>query len=256
MTIKEEAALQTTIVVPCYNEAERLRLDRFEQFASDQPDINFLFVDDGSNDATSEIIQTLVDAQPDRFQLLKLEVNSGKAEAVRAGFLKALEAPPTWVGFWDADLSTPLDELPRMLEIFSGCEEISMVFGARVKLLGRSIERKLHRHYLGRLFATVVSWILGLAIYDTQCGAKLFRVDDVLPEVMRERFLSKWVFDVEIIARYIRASREGLLPQVSEIIYEMPLMQWHDVEGSKLRARDFLLAIRDLNRIYWKTIGG
>ena len=256
MISNEEAALRTTIVVPCYNEAERLQLDRFEQFSIGQPQISFLFVDDGSQDATSEIIQPLVDARPEQFQLLKQPVNGGKAEAVRSGFLKAFESQPTIVGFWDADLSTPLDELPRMLDEFARREDLEMVFGARVNLLGRSIRRKLLRHWIGRVFATFVAQMLGLAIYDTQCGAKLFRVNPELQEIFTEPFISRWIFDVEIIARSIRIRRRNGDPPVSTVICEQPLMSWYDVEGSKLKLRDFITVSRDLVRIYFSTVRG
>lgn len=246
----------TTIVVPCYNEAQRLQLDRFEQFAASQPQISFLFVDDGSKDATSEIIQPLVERKPEQFQLLQQPVNGGKAEAVRSGFLKAFELEPTIVGFWDADLSTPLDELPLMLEEFAARDDLEMVFGARVNLLGRSVKRKLLRHWIGRIFATFVAQMLGLAIYDTQCGAKLFRVTPELKEIFEQPFLSRWIFDVEIIARSIGIRQRNGDPPVSSVICEQPLMHWYDVEGSKLKLRDFITVSRDLVRIYFTTVRG
>ena len=256
MNESSAARLSATIVVPCYNESNRLDLQEFHDFAAAQPTIDFLFVDDGSTDATAALIEPLTQQQPERFQLLQLAQNGGKAEAVRAGMLKALESSPSFVGFWDADLSTPLDELPRMLELFERLPQIEMVFGARVNLLGRSIKRKTMRHYLGRVFATVVSWLLELPIYDTQCGAKVFRTSEMLGQVLAEPFRSRWVFDVEIIARFSRLRYEAALPPVWSIIYELPLLKWHDVEGSKLRLRDFLTAAADLNSIYWKHIRG
>jgi len=244
---------ETVLVVPCYNEAERLDARAFRTFAAAAPGVRLLFVNDGSTDGTAEVLNELCRDEP-ALEAMHLHANRGKAEAVRAGILAALETKPAFVGFWDADLSTPLDELPAFLAVFEQHADIEMVFGARVNLLGRSIRRKLTRHYIGRIFATVVASTLQLPIYDTQCGAKVFRVTEDLAELFRDPFLSKWVFDVEIIARSIASRRGTDRPQVREIIYEVPLMSWHDVGGSKLRLSDFVVGAGDFVRIYRKYV--
>jgi hypothetical protein len=108
------------------------------------------------------------------------------------------------------------------------------------QLLGRRIQRRTARHYIGRLFATAVSMMLGLAIYDTQCGAKLFRVSSSLYGLFDKPFLSRWIFVVDIIARLIQARRGKQLPQPEQVIYEFPLIEWRDVRGSKLGYADFV----------------
>jgi hypothetical protein len=130
-----------------------------------------------------------------------------------------------------------------------------MIFGSRVKLLGRTVNRKPIRHYLGRIFATVVSVSLGIAIYYTQCGAKLFRAKPNLPQVLAEPFLSKWVFDIEILARYIALCGNDPA-RVEQMIYEFPLQKWTDVEGSKVRPKDFFVALSDVIRIRRKYRSG
>ena len=79
------------------------------------------------------------------------------------------------VGYWDADLATPLAEIPVFIEKFQSNKELNAVCGSRILRLGSSIRRSVFRHYLGRVFATIVSNILNIPVYDTQCGAKLFR---------------------------------------------------------------------------------
>ncbi len=245
---------KTLLVVPCYNEATRLDLAKFQAFAAENSGVRFLFVNDGSTDDTAAVLRKLGESRPETFLVHELPHNCGKAEAVRVGILRAIELHGDYVGFWDSDLSTPLGEIVGMLTVFQSRPQIEMVFGALVNLLGRQVRRKLYRHYIGRVFASAVARVLGLAIYDTQCGAKLFRVNDRLAELFREPFLSKWIFDVEIIARSIQVRCAANLSPVTEIIYEQPLMSWSDEAGSKLRFRDFFVVYSDFLRIYRRYI--
>ncbi len=242
--------VDTIVVVPCYNEAERLPVERFRRYAAEAPAIRFLLVDDGSRDRTLEVLRGLEAERPDAFGVLALPRNAGKAEAVRRGILAGLEAGARYVGFWDADLSTPLEAIGDLRAVMEERPEIEAVFGSRVQLLGRAIERHAWRHYLGRVFATAASLALRLRVYDTQCGAKLFRASDRLAELFRDPFRARWIFDVELIARLIRQRRGTALPGAESVIYEFPLLEWRDVPGSKLKARDFARAAVDLARIY------
>ena len=221
---------------------------RFTEFL-DESGVHFVFVDDGSRDETAGVLEKLRQSREDRCSVVRLKVNQGKAEAVRHGMNFALEHPAEYAGYWDADLATPLDAIARFVDVLEKHPEIEMVFGARVKLLGRSVHRRSVRHYLGRVFATVVSQILRMPIYDTQCGAKLFRVGPETPALFAKPFLTRWVFDVEILARYIQ--KTGSADAAAARIYEYPLEQWEDVAGSKVKGSDFFVAFRDVMRIYW-----
>ena len=186
----------------------------------------------------------------DQVDVIAQPVNGGKGEAVRSGVLAALRQEGCqYVGFWDADLATPLEMIDELAAVLATRPELAMVFGARVKLLGRKVERRAIRHYLGRIFATVVSLALRLPIYDTQCGAKLFRVTGETNVLFAEPFCSRWVFDVEIIARFIRQRRYDM-DSVQASIYEFPLPEWRDVAGSRVRPGDFLKAFLDVVKIY------
>lgn len=239
------------IVVPCYNEELRLPADRFLHFFSEST-VRFVFVDDGSRDKTLARLESLRPGHEDRVFILSSPANQGKAEAVRMGLNFALDQDVDYAGFWDADLATPLEAIAQFMAVFQERPELDMVFGSRVKLLGRHVHRKNGRHYLGRVFATIVSVMLRLPIYDTQCGAKIFRVRPETRDLIAEPFRTRWVFDVELLARYIR--KLGSPQTAAQRIYEFPLDAWEDVGGSKVKPLDFFIALRDVCLIYWKYL--
>jgi dolichyl-phosphate beta-glucosyltransferase len=238
------------LVVPCYNEAERLDVEAIAQHASADEDVSFRFVDDGSTDATPQVLEALCAQAPERLRWMRLEANRGKAEAVRRGMRAALAAdvPPDELGYWDADLATPLSEVARFREVLATHPGIHLVMGSRVQLLGRTIERRFHRHAYGRVFTTAVSGLLALPVYDTQCGAKIFRVSDALDPVFAEPFVTRWIFDVEILARLMGQWEPAGIDTATRI-YELPLLVWRDVPGSKIGVADAALAMADLARI-------
>lgn len=238
------------IVVPCYNEAERLDGGQFQEFICPSHDVRFMFVNDGSTDGTLGLLQSLKESNPRKFMILDSSRNSGKAEAVRQGLLAVIASQPDYVGFWDADLATPLEAITSFLDLAESRPDLEVIIGSRVKLLGRRIDRRATRHFLGRIFATAVSLALRLDVYDTQCGAKLFRVSPSIYVLFSEPFHSRWIFDVEIIARLIQNRRGKELPQAENVIYEFPLMSWRDVPGSKLEYSDFFKSSWELTRIY------
>ena len=246
---------ETILVVPCFNEAHRLEVEQFEGFVKGHPDLHFLLVNDGSTDDTLEMLRGLESRDPTHFSVLDQQPNQGKAEAVRQGMLAAFEKSPVYAGFWDADFATPLEAAPAFVELLKSRPDLEMVFGSRVKLLGRSIERSVLRHYLGRIFATAASVTLHLPVYDTQCGAKLFRASPENAALFQAPFVTRWIFDVELIARLIQARRDTELPRAADVIYEFPLHVWHDVEGSKVKASDFPKAFFEILKIHRKYLG-
>jgi len=211
------------VVIPCFNEEKRLDIDKFKSF--ERENLYFVFVNDGSSDNTYDMLCKNLSTN---MYVLNLDKNSGKAEAVRRGMLFVETLPicekVAWVGFMDADLSTPLWEIDYFFlynDIFS-CKA-DAIWGSRVKRLGGNIKRSLKRHLLGRLFATVTSELIGIGnCYDTQCGAKFFK-KELIDTAFSETFISKWIFDIEILLR-LKAN----------VIIEYPLQEWKDVGGSKV----------------------
>jgi hypothetical protein len=186
--------------------------------------------------------------------VLPLPRNVGKGEAVRAGFNLAFELGATQVMFCDADFAVDHHDLVR---IFSKLDELSLasgVIGSRVSVAGSKIERSLFRHYFGRIFATLVSTILEQDIYDTQCGAKVFRINSITINVFSEPFNSRWAFDVEILGRINRLTNHE-----RGSVIELPLLRWIEQPGSKLTVFSRMTTAIELFKIKrslksWKSL--
>lgn len=209
------------------------------QFAAFSKKAWFIFVNDGSQDDTAAVIEKY---RHERMTLLDLKHNVGKAEAIRQGVLFLREMPfledMEWFGYWDADLSTPLYEMTNFLA-YAGLYRtpVDAIWGSRVDKLGSHIRRHYSRHIAGRVFATAGKLLLNIGTYDSQCGAKLFRKDVI--RVFEQPFVSRWLFDVELLLRLGNAS-----------ILEYPLREWKDVPGGKLSVlKEIPRTVIDLLRI-------
>ena len=244
---------EVAVVIPCYNEAERLPAETIAAFLQSHPSVAFVLVNDGSRDRTEEVLRELAARFPGQAAVVSLDKNQGKAEAVRQGTLAALEQSPQFVGYWDADLATPLNEIERFRTILIERPQLLLAMGSRVRLLGRHIERSAARHYLGRVFATCASLALAMPVYDTQCGAKLFRVSPQTRGIFDAPFRSRWIFDVELLARLRRACDNA---PMEDRICEVPLESWRDVRGSKLRPWHALTAAWQLFGIWISRLSG
>ncbi|MGV3620986.1 MAG: glycosyltransferase [Archangium sp.] len=236
--------MKSVVVVPCYNEENRVEPERFIELVEGGSDV--LFVDDGSKDRTKEKLEVFIATQRKGFALHVMERNGGKAEAVRAGMRRAIDEGAEIVGYLDADLATPAGEMLRIVDAVRKGALVAL--GSRVSLLGRRIERKRIRHYLGRIFATSASLALGLGVYDTQCGAKAFATTDTLRSALNDRFDSRWAFDVELLSRLLKAPA-GVPSLTADQLMEIPLNEWRDVKGSKLGPMSMAGAAADLLKV-------
>lgn len=234
-----------SIVVPCRNEASRLRAGDFIAATERHPWLSFCFVNDGSTDSTAERLAWLAHVSPSMYAI-NLPENRGKAEAVRTGVRHLVDATHSdLIGFWDADLATPLDEIPRFVRQFEESGDTKVVIGSRWPHLGARISRSSGRRLAGRCVKAAIRRLLGVPVWDTQCGAKIF-TRDVAAELFERPFRTRWLFDVELLARL---GRERLGTQVCEL----PVAEWRDVPGSKL---GFLSAFRILRELVEVMRGG
>ncbi|MGF1565781.1 MAG: glycosyltransferase [Flavobacteriales bacterium] len=236
--------LTVTVVMPCYNEAGRLQTERLLRFVDDHPQVTVVLVNDGSSDGTAALLDRLAE-QSSRIHPLHLTENRGKANAVQAGFVYAERFETDCIGFLDADFDIPPEEILLLLESLERHPDAEFAFGSRIKLLNNTIERNVYRHLFGRVFATFTSNSLELAVYDTQCGVKLFRRALAL-EVFARPFISRWVFDVEVFWRVISLRGRAT---VSTVAREVPLRACFNNGASKISYRAMLKFPFELSRI-------
>jgi glycosyltransferase involved in cell wall biosynthesis len=223
------------VIIPCKNEALRIDKNAFIQAIEKWPWISFCFIDDGSNDNTAEVLAHMTNLSP-AIHAIYLPKNVGKAEAVRTGALYLLEnTTAEYIGFWDADLSTPLSEIPAFMHHFETSDYTEIVIGSRWPHLGADINRSTGRGIAGALAKAFIRKLLKVHVSDTQCGAKIFS-RSIAEKVFEKPFQTRWLFDVEILGR--------LGSKISTIVREHPLSSWYDVPGTKLGVRALLEIIR------------
>jgi glycosyltransferase involved in cell wall biosynthesis len=227
------------IIIPLYNELSRLQKNTLIQDLK-TCSCNILLVDDGSSDGSLQFLASSFKLSQN-VKILSLDKNSGKAEAIRQGYLSLAHQPYAYVGFLDADLSTSLEQYLELVEHIDRSNYL-MVSGCRLRRLGAYVIRKPTRHILGRLFATMASVILKEPVYDSQCGAKVFD-RSVCSIIFNDPFITSWLFDVEIL---FRLKEFGSLVT---ICYEYPLKGWKNPSGSKLKLIDFIKVPLELLRI-------
>jgi dolichyl-phosphate beta-glucosyltransferase len=213
-----------SIVIPAYNEAGRiggsLRVT-LEYLGRVSPESELIVVNDGSTDATAAIVHEAFSAAgPIKTRLIEHYPNRGKGAAVRAGLLAATQP----IGlFSDADLSTPIDDAPRLIEpIKAG--EVDIAFGSRAldrRLIGN--RQPWRREQGGRVFNLIVRVATGLPFWDTQCGFKAFRLDVCRP-ILEQAQTNGFGFDVELLYLAWRAKVR---------MREVPV-HWNHYEGSKV----------------------
>ena len=234
------------VVVPCFNEADRLDVDVFAEFVCDTDDMELIFVDDGSTDATLHSAQAVSERAGSSVSVLRMNVNCGKAEAVRQGMRWAAQRDFSAIAFWDADLATPMGMISAFLDVLTKHSNVEVVWGSRLPLMGHTINRDAIRRQTGKMFSGSAAAAVGVGIRDALCGAKMFRTGAMLDTILARPFSSRWIFDVEILARLdvLLKSTGGM--SVQKALYEFPVDAWYEIPGSRLHITDFLRATVEL----------
>ena len=228
--------MRLSIVVPAFNETQRIvpSLERvFTYMDRSHPEFEIVLVDDGSTDGMAALVRQRFGDRP-QLRVVTYGANRGKGYAVRYG---TLEARGDVVLFSDADFSTPIEELEKLLATLA--EGYDMVIGSRA-LRGSEIRQRqpFYREGAGKFFNLLVRLFVLPGFHDTQCGFKCFRREPLLP-VVRQLQIDGFAFDVELIALAVAA---GLR------VAEVPVV-WVNSPSSRVRLRHGLAAFADLQGI-------
>ena len=222
--------MSLNIIIPCYNESMRLPVNKYLDFLKLNKKVKIIFVNDGSTDKTKNLVNKLFNKFPEQIKILSYEKNKGKGNAVRDGFLYAVRQNMNGnLAYLDADLSTSLEECKLLSKKIN--DKIKFVFGSRIRKSNNVIKRKFHRFVIGRSIATIISLILGVSVYDTQCGCKIID-QKLVNKSFGEVFSSRWLFDVEIFLRLINFYGKDKFIEISK---EVPLKSWVDTEDSRVK---------------------
>jgi dolichyl-phosphate beta-glucosyltransferase len=226
------------IVIPLYNEAARFNTQALLQFANVAHDFLFVLANDGSKDNTLQILETCAtEAINKNIVVFNSATNVGKGNIIQQAMQWVFKNyTPSWVGYWDADFSTPLQGLHWFTKAIEENKNATIIMGSRFRRLGAIIHRKTSRQFLGRILATFISKKLQLPVYDTQCGAKFIELKTA-QIVFEQPFKTKWLFDVEILQRYIKHHSVEI---AASTIIELPLLEWKHQNDSKIFLKDFI----------------
>ena len=231
---------ELSIVIPAFEEETRLgdSLEKiFEFLKTDSTNAEIIVVDDGSKDATADAARKVcIEHTEILSNVIRYEENRGKGFAVRTG-LQAANADIAL--FTDADLSTPIEEMGKLLDpIKSG--EYDVTFGSRA--LDRSLigtHQPWRREQGGKVMNLIIRTMSGLPFSDTQCGFKAFNMSKFGP-LLDVMTIDRFGFDVEFL---FVADRSGLR------LKEVPV-NWNNVEGSKVSVvRDTRRMLSELSQI-------
>ncbi|WP_405409803.1 response regulator [Maribacter sp. Asnod1-A12] len=233
------------VVIPCYNEEERLSSEEFKNFAHKNLGYHLCFVNDGSNDNTLAVLEKLKQENPANISIYNCKQNGGKAEAVRQGILHLVKDEQLdYIGFLDADLSTDFRDFDDLVKTIES-SDFKIVSGSRISRMGANITKESARKIISLTINLIIQTILGMPFKDTQCGAKVMD-REIASQMFKKKFVTKWLFDVEL---FMRMKKYFGKTEVKNMICEQPLKRWIHADGSKLSMKDSVKIVGQLAQI-------
>jgi CheY-like chemotaxis protein len=233
------------VVIPCYNEENRLSSALFKDFIDKNVGYHLCFVNSGSTDNTLAVLEKLREGNEENISIYNCENNGGKAEAVRQGIQYLSKHDGfDFIGYLDADLSTDFRDFDDLVKTI-GSSDFKIGSGSRIARMGANIAKESAPKIISRTINLIIQTILGMPFKDTQCGAKI--MDKEIASLMFEKkFITKWLFDVEI---FMRMRRHYGKMNAQQFICEQPLKQWIHADGSKLSMKDSVKIVGQLGQI-------
>ncbi|MBW2962832.1 response regulator [Mesonia aestuariivivens] len=236
------------VVIPCYNEEERLMSKEFLDFVESHSGYHLCFVNDGSKDNTLQILEKLRRGREHYINVYDCPKNGGKAEAVRLGMLHMAKFEDLdYIGFLDADLSTDLQDFDALVNTIES-SDFKIVSGSRISRMGADITKESARKIISLTINFIIRTILKMNFKDTQCGAKIMN-KEIIEIAFQQKFVTKWLFDVEV---FMRMKQHFGAKKAQKYICEQPLKRWIHADGSKLSMKDSIKIIFQLGEIAWK----
>lgn len=232
--------MKLSIIIPAYNEEKRIAssLKRiYEYLKKKKIDYEIIIVNDGSRDKTTEVVRKIKDK---RTRIISHKINKGKGHAVKTGMLAA---KGDLLLLSDSDLSTPIEELDKLMEYIKNYD---IVIGSRaMKGSDVRIKQAFYKVWLGKLGNKAIQFLVAPGIKDTQCGFKLFK-KNVAQRIFKKQTIDRWGFDFEILF---------IARKLGYTIKEFPVV-WINAEGSKVKLTDYPKTFLELFKIRWNNLCG
>jgi glycosyltransferase involved in cell wall biosynthesis len=237
------------LVIPCFNEGKRFPIHYWKDLISSHPNIFWLFIDDGSTDNTFELLLNLSHLFGN-CKTISLPQNIGKGNAIREGFIFGLKeiGHYKYAAYLDCDGAFDRHNVSNFLtnyevELEFNPRKYDLIIGSRIAMAGYEIQRDFFRHLISRILITIVCWGWDKAPYDTQSGFKIFKASDLFFTSIKDEFVTRWFFDIELMLRLINRSNGDFRMK------EIPVVRWKDIRGSHINAKNFPTVFLEIIRI-------